>query len=338
MVPDVTDHPFIGTATVRRVILNVRLLWQVPNFFLSAPCKRIEFPTLVQRMMTELWDPERLATAGWIMNRYADFLRPDDRVRIGQEGDPCTIYRSSEEAPAARVQSVQREADGTVRFRAVLEESGTVVDLDNRNISPDRIWELHPSHVETLRDRVNKGSGNERGGELDAGALRIEERLRDMEYRGTEIERTIGGAIREIAGDLMRMYHGGDPVFSPRFAEGYDHLASGATSSAGRGGDRHSFSDDDFHTTDVHHDTDDRHAFSDTGVRVQEGGKRRGDGDDDRHYFPHAGDEFRASGDEHRRSRASRDSHNDNSITPLSGGELVGYSDDVRAVAVPDDP
>lgn len=272
--------------------------------------------------MTELWDPERLATVGWIMNRYSDFLRPGDLVRIGQEGDPCSTYRSSDDAPSAQVENVEREVDGTVRFRAVMQGSGAVVNLDNRNVASDRIWEIHPSQVEEFRERVenertHRGTGDDDVEEhaeehaeeavtesphdtnddnLDKlfASDALEQRIKDMEFRGTEIEKTIGGAIRELAEDMMRMYRGEVPNFSIKFADKYDLALN----------------------TDMSY----------------QGAHERETDDDDRHNFSMDDDE-----DEERSSRSSRDRHNfsmgDEDIT-----SLASYTDDVKAVRTPDEP
>jgi hypothetical protein len=231
--------------------------------------------------MTELWDPERLATVGWIMNRYSDFLRPGDLIRIGQEGDPCCTYRSTDDAPSARVENIEREVDGTVRFRAVMQGSNAVVNLDNRNVASDRIWEIHPSQVEEFRERVqndrtHRGADGDGAGHTDSAVEKdaeeheevanelqdsmddnlgklfashgLEKRVREMEFRGTEIEKTICGAIRELADDMMRMYHGEAPTFSIKFADKYDLALHTDVSYQGShkqdADDRHDFSMD----------------------------------------------------------------------------------------------
>lgn len=265
--------------------------------------------------MADLWDPDRLSTAGWIMNRYADHLRAGDRVRIGQEGDPCTPYRSSEDAPSARVETVEREVDGTVRFRAVLESSGAAVTLDNRNVAPDRIWEIHPSQVDEFRGRVEEGrtlrgtkeeEREEREDDVPhddlenlfdtdrVDATRLETRVREMEFRGTEIERTIGGSIRELAGDLMRIYRGEAPTFSIRFADKYD-LALQTDVSYQGSNERTSTNDN-------------RHDFDDEEERVEEPRSRAA-------------------------SRSRHDHYDDEEVPPLAS-----YTDAVRADRVTDDP
>ena len=275
--------------------------------------------------MSELWDPERLATVGWIMNRYSDFLRPGDLIRIGQEGDPCSTYRSSDDAPSARVENVEREVDGTVRFRAVVQGSGAVVHLDNRNIASDRIWEIHPSQVEEFRGRVEKERAH-RGTDGDDVKEHAEEptekhtdefatgshdreeenieklfasdgletRVREMEFRGTEIEKTIGASIRELAEDMMRMYRGDAPCFSIKFADKYDLALH----------------------TDVSY----------------QGSHERAMDDDGRHNFSMDDDD-----EDERPSRSSRDRHNF-SVGEEDVTSLASYTDDVRAVPTPDEP
>lgn len=292
--------------------------------------------------MTDLWDPERLATVGWIMNRYSDFLRPGDRIRIGQEGDPCTTYRSSEDAPSARVENVEREVDGTVRFRAVMETSGATIQLDNRNVASDRIWELHPSQVEEFRQRV-QGERTHRGTDGDGGAAdeeeevderpadgnredtltdlfrepALEKRLTDMEFRGTEMEKTIGGAIRELAGDLMRIYNGEAPAFSIRFADRYDLALHTDASPSYKG---------------AHERTrDSRHDFSEDDGE-DERDSRTSRSSSDRHDFDP--DDYGDDRDS-RKSRSSSYRHgvdSDDDVPPLA------YTDDVLVAHTPDDP
>lgn len=294
------------------------------------------FTLYTSNTMTDLWDPERLATVGWIMNRYSEFLRPGDLVRIGQEGDPCSTYRSSDDAPSARVDNVEREVDGTVRFRAVMQGSGAVVNLDNRNIASDRIWEIHPSQVEEFRERVEterthrgaseddvekhaeenaeehveehaekhaeEHAATESPRDTDDDNLEklfatdaLEKRVREMEFRGTEIEKTIGGAIRELAEDMMRMYRGETPNFSIKFADKYD-LA-------------------------LHSDV------------FYQGSHERKMDDDGRHNFSMYDDDD----DNERPPRSYRDRH-DFSMSDEDVTSLKSYTDDVRAVSTPDEP
>ena len=164
--------------------------------------------------MTNIWDADRLAKIGYIMDQYSPHLQNGDTIRLGHEGDPCSIYRSAEDAPSGKVEGIQREDDGTIRFRAVL-ENGTSVDLDNRNIASDRIWEVHPEFSHEFSQRVFKGNDNDPQKGLD-------EKIREIEFRGTDMEQTIAESIRQLAGDMMRLYRGESPVFSEKFADRYD--------------------------------------------------------------------------------------------------------------------
>ena len=75
---------------------------------------------------------------------------------------------------------------------------------------------------------------------------RVEERLRDIEFRGSSMERTLAGAVRELAGDMLRISRGERPFFAERFADRYDlALIADDTDDAARygsaGDDRHDF-------------------------------------------------------------------------------------------------
>ena len=214
---------------------------------------------------SELWHPDRLATVGWIMDRYSEHLQPNDRIRIGQEGDPCSSYRSASESPCARVDNIHKDSDGTVRFRAVFEESGEAIELDNRNISPNRIWELHPNQVDEFRGRVERATHQQVDEPEDDMLQGIQTRIVDMEYRGTAMEKTIGGAIRELAGDLMRVHSGKSPSFSIRFAGDYDDTIINTTTYQGSRRDkdtRHDFTAAE-EVSDVDDPQTDRHLFDD---------------------------------------------------------------------------
>lgn len=107
-------------------------------------------------MSESVWDTERLRIVGSVLSRYSTHLSPGDRIRMGMEGDECSLYRSSTDAPCATVLDVQRDPNGYVRFRAQLDGSGGVVELDNRNVAPDRIWEIDPEYIETFRGNVER--------------------------------------------------------------------------------------------------------------------------------------------------------------------------------------
>ena len=206
--------------------------------------------------MSNIWDPERIITVGWIMDKYARYLQTGDRIRLGQEGDPCSLYRSSDEAPCATVRHVTRDSADTVRFRAVLDgPSEMEIELDNRNVAPDRIWEIHPDDSNTFRGRVigeqeEEGEHSTTNGPTDDIVEDLDTRLKAMEYRGTDIERVLASAVRELAGDLLRTYRGEEPTFAYKFADRYDRALT--STSSFRASD----------TENGRRNTDDRHNFS----------------------------------------------------------------------------
>ena len=98
---------------------------------------------------TDIWDSERVRMVGAVLNRYGTFLRPGDRIRMGMEGDPCSVYRGVEStAPCATVLGpVHRDDSGVVRFRATLDVSKQVVNLDTAQVAPDNMWEVEPEFL-----------------------------------------------------------------------------------------------------------------------------------------------------------------------------------------------
>ena len=203
-------------------------------------------------MQESVWDPERISNIGWLLSRYSEHLQPSDRIKLGIEGDPCGAYRGVDEAPTAIVSHVSREDNGFVRFTAVLEDSNVEVELDNRNVSPDKVWEIHPDFVDTFRGRVHGDEASEEetppedkedaqsqedemrhlsrsedGDDDFRSSVKthvesLDERLKRMETAESELERTIASAVRELAGDLMRAYRGEEPEFAYRYADRYD--------------------------------------------------------------------------------------------------------------------
>ena len=198
-------------------------------------------------MQESVWDPGRISNIGWLLSRYSEHIQPSDRIKLGIEGDPCGMYRGVEDAPTAIVSHVSREENGIVKLTAVLEDSNVEVELDNRNVSPEKVWEIHPDFVDTFRGRVH---GETEADEVDdadregstpdddvrhltdvdddfRSSVKINvdilgERLKRMENAESELERTIASAVRELAGDLMRAYRGEEPEFAYRYADRYD--------------------------------------------------------------------------------------------------------------------
>ena len=196
-----------------------------------------------------VWDPERLANVGSVLARYGAHLAPGHRVRLGMEGDPCTPYRAAEEAPCATVLDVQRDpGTGHVRFRAQLDGSPAVVELDNRSVAPDRLWEIAPDYLETFRGHV---AGEEGAGEapeeaesaeaeaadaapapeealaayrsaVDGELADFRGRLAEVEERERGLREDLAMLARELSGDLMRAARGEGTEFAQRYADRYD--------------------------------------------------------------------------------------------------------------------
>ena len=121
-------------------------------------------------MEARLWDPERLSNIASVMSRYSQQLNIGDFIRLGIEGDPCYSYRSVDDAPVAKVRSLDRSEDGFVSFEAEITDAngqhdeqkyGQVVQLDNRRIDPKQVWEIPPFHLDTFRGRVLKETAKE---------------------------------------------------------------------------------------------------------------------------------------------------------------------------------
>lgn len=134
-----------------------------------------------------IWDPERLALVGSVLNRYAAHLAPGHRIRMGLEGDPAGVYKGAD-APCATVTDVRRDPSGAVQFTAQMDGTHALVHLDNRNVAPDRIWEIEPAYLETFRGFVDRaldgGQEEERDQEEREDPTREEERSDAEEERG----------------------------------------------------------------------------------------------------------------------------------------------------------
>ena len=145
--------------------------------------------------MSDIWDPERIRIVGSVLERYSAHLAPGHRIRCGMEGDECSVYRSTSDAPTATVLEVFREPNGYVKFRAQMDSSGAIVDFDNRNIAPGAIWEIEPEYLETFRGHVERS--------LEGGSAVDVERLFKEESQEAEedVREEAEDDAREEAGD-----------------------------------------------------------------------------------------------------------------------------------------
>lgn len=251
--------------------------------------------------MDDLWDPERLRVVGSVLTRYADHLQPGHRIRLGMEGDPCSVYRSADEAPKATVLDVHREAHGLVRFRARLDDSHAVLDLDNRNV--ERVWEIDPDGLDAFRASVEAAERPPEEAQqaawpsspdpppppavvddayraaLDDQFARLDERLREVERSERDARATTASAVRELAGDLMRAARGEAVEFAHRYADRYDlALAERVVDDdddgfRAAGAHHHSSASPHRRSPSPHSDTDDRHSATVEPVHYAGGGE-----------------------------------------------------------------
>lgn len=192
----------------------------------------------------ELLDPERIGILEKVMSTYGKYLEEKDEIRIGVEGDPCTRYRSAEEAPSAVVTRIlERKEDGFLRFRAMLKGSDEEIELTNRSFDPESVWEVHPDYVDKFSDRVN-GYRGEGGADIsslqdkiDLLSNKVEElenivkeasfrggddKIMDMLEEGKAFRETMASTVRALAGDTLRVARGEPVEFVNQYVDRYD--------------------------------------------------------------------------------------------------------------------
>jgi hypothetical protein len=182
---------------------------------------------------------------------------------MGMEGDPANGYRGTDEAPpCATVTDVHRDPSGAVNFTAQMDGTHALVRLDNRNVAPDRIWEIDPDYLETFRGFVDRAldgvSAYSNGADEDAAAAApdagsaaatpreeacdefdapsqtsssadrhafqsaVDEQFAALESRVGRVERDMAAAVAELAGDLMRSSRGVELQFCDRYVDRYE--------------------------------------------------------------------------------------------------------------------
>lgn len=219
-----------------------------------------------------VWNADRLATVGDVLDRLSTKLERGYHLRLGMEGDECYPFRSTEEAPKLEVLDVTREPNGYVRFRA-RDAAGTEYDLDNRNVAPDRIWEADPDHMpgsyrgdDDAASATSPPPGTPADDEAEdpfathrsavaADIAEVRARIESLEtatraYRATsrvdesadrEFRSTMGEAVYALANDLMRVSRGETPEFAMKYAarwtDAVDPDVGGARDRGGYGDD-----------------------------------------------------------------------------------------------------
>lgn len=222
--------------------------------------------------MEQLWDPERLRIVGSIMERYSRHLAEGHKIRLGIEGDPCSVYRHAEEAPSGTVVNIQKSdrEGGITRFAVRLDSDDTLLELDNRSVDPTKIWEIHPDFIDEFRGSIDVQQGTEPS---DMNDVMISEKIAEEyeEYRGQtnarfqemtdqisrienangDFRSTTASTLRYIAADLLHLANGRPLEFSQHYADRYDMAVDpprddfrGGRRSRGGDKDRHVFEEE----------------------------------------------------------------------------------------------
>jgi hypothetical protein len=144
--------------------------------------------------------PKRLETLDLIMSLYGKYLEPDDKIRIGVEGDPCTRFRSVDDSPCATVEEVlERREDGFLRFRAVMGGSGKTCEFTNRSFDPESVWELHPDSVDSFSSRVNGFRGTSSYRSVPYPQIdELKDKVKDMEDKIALITRDVSERLTTL--------------------------------------------------------------------------------------------------------------------------------------------
>lgn len=88
----------------------------------------------------DLNDPSRVATINYVLSKSAPMLRVGDQVRLGMEGDPCSVYKGSNAASTGIVTHLEQNKDGSIEFTAGFSD-GAVMRLNSYDVRPERVWE-----------------------------------------------------------------------------------------------------------------------------------------------------------------------------------------------------
>lgn len=200
----------------------------------------------------ELWAPERLRVIGSVMERYSSHLKIGHRMRMGMEGDPCAVFRSSDESPCGTIESIDRGAEGRIDFTLKMDNTGEIRHLNNRSVSADEIWEVEPdylgtfeeslseenpntSHLSTSGERENMDIGESFRGEVTNQMSELSNKISRLEESNEEYRNAIASTIRYIATDLLRTSRGEPVEFSHHYADRYDMAFPKKESSEFRG-------------------------------------------------------------------------------------------------------
>ena len=211
--------------------------------------------------MTDVFDPERLRQVGSVLERYAKHIAPGHIIRLGMEGDPASTFRSTEDAPSGRVLDVTHHEGGEISFRASLQgDQEKIVTLNNRDIDPARIWEIHPDHLSSFREDIFRGeemdgvaeamtsAGEDEAQEqeqeearraqeaederrreqqkyrssVDEHLQRLEARLEEQAEKSHHFRAAMAEAVRGLSDDILRAQRGEAVQFADDYASSFD--------------------------------------------------------------------------------------------------------------------
>ena len=196
-----------------------------------------------------MWEPERMQVVGSILERVSPHIVEGVRIRRGMEGDPCNIYRGPSESPSGTVTHVDHKEDGVVQFDVKMDNTGDIVRMDNVNIHPSNLWEIHPDFIPEFRDRLLSLSGDNQESSPEPPSTSALE-----EYRGAterkfedvkndiqritdneqEFRSTTASTLRYIAADIVRLSRGEPLEFASKYTDRYDEVVSGDEYRGGR--------------------------------------------------------------------------------------------------------
>ena len=190
------------------VTITILLLQTTPVYELCCS------PFFFLRIYKKMWEEQRVAAVGSIMNRYAAHLRVNHRVRLDIEGDNCNQYRAGE-APKGVVEHVERNGD-TVNFSLRMED-GTLKHLSNESLKD--VWEIDPDYLEEFRAAVLQDTEEESN---DSEVERLYSEIEELKKSNETFRSTMSATVRHIASDLMFLSRGEPLQFSKEYADRYD--------------------------------------------------------------------------------------------------------------------
>jgi hypothetical protein len=122
------------------------------------------------------------------------------------------------------------------RFAVRLDADDTLIELDNRNIDPTKVWEIDPVFLPEYQNSIVPDvPSNEKSafdveyrGETEARFTDLSGELSRIEKDNRDFQATTASMLRHIAADLLNISEGQKLEFSKHYADKYDHAMRGA--------------------------------------------------------------------------------------------------------------